>query len=161
MDALGFETHDHAHCIADTVALVEKRCLDSGLQLTAVRKRTLEIMLEEHRALGAYDVLARLSEEGFGSQPPVAYRALDFLSKNGFVHKIERLNAFVACAYPHADHSPAFLICRACHLVAEAETEPARGMLAKIAASSDFVIERAVLEAEGLCPTCRKQETPT
>ena len=63
------------------------------------------MLLQEHRALGAYAILDRLRDAGFGSQPPVAYRALDFLVENGFVHKIERLNAFVACSHPGASHS--------------------------------------------------------
>lgn len=155
MDPLGFHEHDHRACIRDAVSVADQSCREAGLQLTPVRKRTLEILLEEHRALGAYDVLARLAEEGFGAQPPVAYRALDFLTKNGFAHKIERLNAFIACAHPQADHTPAFLICRECHHVAEAEADPSEGLLAHVAMVSGFAIERAVIEAEGLCPNCR------
>jgi Fur family zinc uptake transcriptional regulator len=56
--------------------------------------------------MGAYEVLDGLREAGFGSQPPVAYRALDFLVANGFAHKIERLNAFIACAHPGAPIRP-------------------------------------------------------
>lgn len=75
--------------------------------------------------------------------------------KNGFAHKIERLNAFVACAHPGENHAPAFLICRNCDTVAEAELDPREGRLGKSAAALGFVIERAVVEAEGLCPNCR------
>ncbi len=45
----------------------------------------------------AYELLDRLRAAGLGGQPPVAYRALDFLVGNGFAHRIERLGAFVAC----------------------------------------------------------------
>ena len=89
--------HDHAGCIARAMAHVDAHCAADGLQLTPVRRRVLEILLEQHRALGAYEILDRLRAEGLGSQPPVAYRALDFLMKAGFVHRIETLNAFVAC----------------------------------------------------------------
>jgi Fur family zinc uptake transcriptional regulator len=82
--------------------------------LTPVRRRVLEILLAQHRALGAYDILDTLREEGLGSQPPVADRALDFLIKNGFAHKIERLNAFIACTHLGQSHTPAFLICWNC-----------------------------------------------
>jgi Fur family zinc uptake transcriptional regulator len=74
----------------------------------------LEILLAQHRALGAYDILDTLREEGLGSQPPFADRALDFLIKNGFAHKIERLNAFIACTHLGQSYMPAFLICRNC-----------------------------------------------
>jgi Fur family zinc uptake transcriptional regulator len=113
-----------------------------------------EILLAEHRAMGAYEILDVLRGEGLGSQPPVAYRALDFLTTHGFVHKVERLNAFVACTHPGAEHSPAFLICRSCNKVAEAEAPATDGQLGKAAAAVGFQIEQAVVEVEGLCPDC-------
>ena len=82
------------------LAAAETRCAKESLRLTPVRRKVLELLLQEHRALGAYAILDLLREAGFGSQPPVAYRALDFLAEHGFVHKIERLNAFVACVHP-------------------------------------------------------------
>ncbi len=152
---IGFEHHDHRACIATSVAEAERRCGAEGLRLTDVRRRVLEILLARHRAMGAYDILEVLSAEGLGSQPPVAYRALDFLVANGFAHKIERLNAFVACGHPSGECAPAFLICRVCEKVAEAQATPEDGALGASAAAAGFVIERAVVEAVGLCPDCQ------
>jgi len=156
MDPIGFDEHDHAACRHGNIAQVEDRCRAAGLQLTPVRRRVLEMLLEEHRALGAYEILDRLRAEGLGSQPPVAYRALDFLVKNGFAHKIEHLNAFIACTHPGTDHSAAFLICRVCASVAEALAEPAKGNLGRAAEEAGFLIERTVTEARGICPNCQK-----
>lgn len=128
-------------------------CAARGVQFTPVRRRVLEILLESHTAMGAYEVLDRLAAEGLGSKPPVAYRALAFLTDQGFAHRIERLNAFVACAHPGAAHDPAFMICRGCGAVAEAEGEPPLGASAKAAG---FVIEQTIVEAEGLCPGCQE-----
>ena len=114
----------------------------------------MEILLEEHRAIGAYAILEKLRLDGFSSQPPVAYRALDFLVEHGFSHKIERLNAFVACSHPGASHTPAFMICRQCDAVAETESEASDSELSKIAKSSGFKIEQTVIEAEGVCHIC-------
>ncbi len=98
--------------------------------------------------MGAYDVLARLDAEGFGSKPPVAYRALGFLMDHGLAHRIERLNAFVACPHPdNGGHAPAFLICRNCETVAEVP-----GALATL--PEGFRVERTTVEVEGLCATC-------
>ena len=154
MDTIGFETHDHRNCIKDGLEAVATYCEVNKLQFTPVRRRALEILLQEHRAMGAYEVLDKLRVDGLGSQPPVAYRALDFLVSHGFAHKIERLNAFIACTHPGQDHTPAFLICRKCDAVAEAHAEPSRGMLGRAASDTGFRIEQAVVEALGLCPNC-------
>ena len=153
-EPVGFDDHDHHRCVDTGIAAAEAHCAAEGLRFTPVRRAALEILLGEHRAMGAYELLDRLHEAGFGSQPPVAYRALDFLVANGFVHKIERLNAFIACAHPGASHSPAFLICRLCDAVAEAQSAPARGSLGEAARATGFRIERTVVEALGVCPAC-------
>jgi Fur family transcriptional regulator, zinc uptake regulator len=152
---LAFAAHDHAHCAHDALERAEALTAATGARLTLVRRRVLEILLEEHKALGAYDVLARLATEGFGNQPPVAYRALEFLVDQGLAHRIQRLNAFTACAHMGEDHAPAFLICRSCHMVAESEATTARAALDSEAARAGFQVERTTIEALGLCPACR------
>ncbi|KIC52058.1 transcriptional repressor [Tateyamaria sp. ANG-S1] len=151
---LGFAKHDHTQCVSTAVAAAEARCARDGLRLTPVRKKVLELLLQEHRALGAYALLDLLKDAGFGSQPPVAYRALDFLTEHGFAHKIERLNAFVACSHPDEHHSPAFMVCRLCDAVAEAHAIPAKSMINDAAKAVGFKVERTVVEAEGICPDC-------
>ncbi|MGB7243221.1 MAG: transcriptional repressor [Sulfitobacter sp.] len=155
--AIGFHAHDHANCVSTTLSRAQSHCATHGLNLTPVRLRALEILLREHRAMGAYDLLEQLSLSGLGSQPPVAYRALDFLVKAGFVHKIEALNAYIACAHLGTDHDPAFLICRTCKSVAEADTGNRQGRLDDAARAAGFTIERTVIEAEGLCPACQAE----
>ncbi|MFM2365765.1 MAG: hypothetical protein RIR95_372 [Pseudomonadota bacterium] len=155
---LAFAPHDHAHCASDALARAEALTASRGLRLTPVRKRTLEILLEAHRALGAYDVLTRLAADGFGSQPPVAYRALEFLQEQGFAHRIRRLNAFCACMHPGENHSPAFLICRVCQTVAEAPASALSVALQGAAQSMGFTVERSTIEALGLCPSCQGAE---
>ena len=154
---IGFEEHDHKVCVSQALSAAEARCAAEGLRLTPVRRKVLELLLREHRALGAYAILDLLREAGFGSQPPVAYRALDFLAENGFVHKIERLNAFVACTHPEERHSPAFMICRLCDAVAEAQSSSAKGGLGAAAQAAGFHIEKTVVEAEGVCPACAEK----
>lgn len=58
MTAIGFPTHDHSNCIADALKAAEILCADRKLQFTPVRRRVLEILLQGHRALGAYGILA-------------------------------------------------------------------------------------------------------
>jgi Fur family zinc uptake transcriptional regulator len=152
---LAFASHDHDHCATDGLARAEALISARGLRLTPVRRRTLEILLESHRALGAYDVLARLAEGGFGNQPPVAYRALEFLEEQGLAHRIRRLNAFVGCTHMGEDHAAAFLICRSCSAISEAASAPAIAALAAAAKTRGFVIEASTIEVLGLCPNCQ------
>lgn len=151
-----FHPHDHQNCMASTMAQAEALVRARGLRLTPVRRRTLEILLERHGAMGAYEVLERLAADGFGHQPPVAYRALEFLVENGLAHRIRRINAFAACAHPGEDHHAAFLICTACQAVAEIPADALRRLLDAAGLEAGFVVERASLEASGLCPACRE-----
>ncbi|MCY4180129.1 MAG: transcriptional repressor [Litoreibacter sp.] len=156
---LGFQDHDHTYCVQTAIATAEAYCAEHALRFTPVRRKVLEFLLREHKALGAYAILDMLREAGFGSQPPVAYRALEFLTAHGFAHKIERLNAFVACNHPGENHSPAFMICRLCDGVSESHAFPAKGALGEAARAVGFQIEKTVVEAEGICPDCAEQAT--
>ena len=108
--------------------------------------------------MGAYEILDRLSADGFGSQPPVAYRALDFLVENGFAHRIRRLNAFTACVHPGTAHYPAFFICEECSAVAEAPAAEVRNAMASAADALGFRIARTSIEAVGRCPGCEASQ---
>jgi Fur family zinc uptake transcriptional regulator len=153
MGTTGFLGHDHSACIAQALATVEARCAAQALRFTDIRRQVLELLLTEHKALGAYDLLERLAEAGHRRQPPAVYRALAFLTEHGFAHKVERLNAYVACAHPGAVHAPMFLICKGCRKVAEA-LAPEEGVLGGAARAAGFAVENAAIEAEGTCPAC-------
>jgi len=150
-----FRDHDHAKCASVSLRLAEDHCAARGLRFTEIRRRVLGILLESHRALGAYDVLERLKEEGRAAQPPVAYRALEFLVEQGFVHKIEGLNAFMACAMSGDEHDALLMICRECKRVAESDLSSHLAGIEHLADSLGFLVERSVVEVEGLCPDCR------
>ena len=64
------------------MAAAHNLCTARAVRLTPVREKVLELLLKSHAPLGAYDILAELAVSGFRAQPPVAYRALDFLVEN-------------------------------------------------------------------------------
>ena len=132
----------------------EHYCQENGLNFTPVRRKVLEILLQKNTAIGAYEILDLLREAGFKNQPPVAYRALEFLVQNGFAHKIEQLNSFIGCMHPGKDHSPAFMICRNCDSVSEEEALTRNFSVSQIASKAGFTVEKAVIEARGLCHSC-------
>lgn len=154
LGSIAFEQHDHTTCSEITLKSAEEYCRRNNLKLTETRRKVLELLLVAHRALGAYPLLDLLKESGFRSQPTVAYRALDFLVKHGFAHKIKSLNAFIACTHPDRNHSPAFMICRQCETVAETNPEIPGFNVSVDERSLGFKVEQTVIELQGLCHTC-------
>lgn len=140
--------------MSKNIKVAEQYCKENDLKFTPVRRKVLELLLQKNTAIGAYEILDLLREAGFKNQPPVAYRALDFLVKNGFAHKIEQLNSFIGCVHPGKDHSPAFMICRNCDFVAEEEAISPNSSVSKIGSKSGFKVEKAIIEAQGLCHSC-------
>jgi len=151
---MAFIKHNHDECISSGISKLENHCKNFNLQLTPIRKYVYEILLKNHKAVGAYQILDILSKSDFSSKPPVAYRALDFLIKEGFVHKIESLNAFVACSHAGEKHSPTFLICKNCWEIVEARAASATKDVINTAKKVNFKIEKSILESTGLCPNC-------
>jgi Fur family transcriptional regulator, zinc uptake regulator len=150
-----FVKHNHRQCRTSGLREAQDFCTIRGLRLTPVRARVLEILLESHSALGAYDILDRLKADGLGGQPPVVYRALDFLVEHGFVHRLERLNAFAACAHPATEHEAMFLICSDCNQVAETSLAPIAADIDRAALALGFGVESRVVEVVGRCPACQ------
>ena len=102
---LASRPHDHSHCVTHALGEAESLCTKSGVRLTDLRRRVLELVWQSHKPLGAYDILAVLSEQdGRRAAPPTVYRALDFLLENGLVHRIASLNAFIGCNHPGHAH---------------------------------------------------------
>ncbi|MCK5914330.1 MAG: transcriptional repressor, partial [Desulfuromusa sp.] len=88
------EDHDHLSCIAAAMANAEQLCQHRGKRFTAIRRRVFELVWQQHKPIGAYEVLEKLQQDGRAA-PPTVYRALDFLLELGLVHRIASLNAFV------------------------------------------------------------------
>ena len=161
MQPCGFESHDHTLCVHNAVKAAQSYCATHKLRLTPLRQQVLKLLLSEHRAFGAYEILELLRATQQIYQPPAIYRILDFWVQHGFVHKIERLNAFIGCTHPKTKHTPVFLICRQCNLVQEKANELRQNILGDAAQSIDFTIERTTIEAMGLCAGCKDAEHTT
>jgi len=147
--------HDHRACVHRAIADAEQACRKRGLRLTPLRQRVLELVWSGHAAVKAYDLLRRLQHEREGAAPPTVYRALDFLSDAGLIHRIESLNAFVGCSDPLHPHRGQFLICRLCRTVTELEAHDTLGSLSHAAKRVRFQVERQTIEAYGLCASCQ------
>ena len=150
--------HDHTTCIDAALATASAICKEHGLRLTPLRRRVLELVWQQHVPVGAYDLLDALRGDGRRADPPTIYRALDFLLGNGFIHRIESLNAYVVCGEPGKNHNSQFLICKTCNRVAELE-DPAISMLIREKAHDlGFHTYQQTIEVAGLCDDCGEKE---
>ena len=113
------------------------------------------------RPLSAYELLDRLRPTGVAA-PLTVYRALDRLIKAGKVHRIESLNAFVACRTgEHHEHDDVratmvgFAICDGCGSVEEFVDLDLRHGIGQGLAARHFLVRSSAIEVHGLCGTCR------
>jgi len=137
------------------LAQADARCAGAEERLTGPRRRVLELLLAAGQPVKAYDLIAAYGEGG--AKPPTVYRALEFLERLGFAHRLESLNAYVACRRSGEVHAAAFLICECCGATEEIEPEVATGVEAA-AEAHGYRLRRLMLEARGLCPACRAGE---
>ncbi len=114
-------------------------------------KDILAVLASACRPLSAYDILAEV-RSGAIKAPNQVYRALDKLGRAGLVHRIEALNAFVACNHSH-HAKPAFVICRDCGKVKEFEDERLTA-IARSVTRTGFEVETVSLEIYGHCDKC-------
>ena len=148
-------THDHSYCVAQALDDAEALCEQQGKRLTPLRKRVLELVWLDHKPVNAYDILRVLAQEGWGSSPPVAYRALAFLTNLGVVHRLERLNAFVGCVNAKNPHLAEFFICTDCGEVTETVNADVANGLRRAANDIGFSVSHSVVEIEGRCRNCQ------
>ncbi|MCB8873567.1 Fur family transcriptional regulator [Acidisoma silvae] len=146
----------------------EAFCVSRHQRLTEQRRQVLGLILDSPRPSGAYDLLDRMRVDGKPTAPPTVYRALEFLTAQGLVHKIERLSAFVGCAHMLQSASPCghshghaqgieaiqFLICTHCRRVFEITDDRIRTAIDAAAQAQGFRPAGATVEIEGTCAEC-------
>ena len=107
--------------------------------------------------LTAYQVLDAVRGHGI-TAPPTVYRALNRLVEEGLAHRVESINAYVACAHSHhADKAVIFAICDKCGMVEEIDDPEAIARLKETAETEAFHVRRVTVEARGLCEQCQHQ----
>ena len=149
--------HDHDRCTADALKHAERLCAERAQRLTPIRRKVLEVLLESHKPLGAYEIIDRAAAAGARPAPITVYRALDFLREHGLVHRIESRNAFVACVNNHASGDlVVFLICERCGDVGEAAPAAVAESLRSAARAAGFTPKAPVIEISGICANCRQ-----
>lgn len=133
----------------------QRVCQTKGARFTKVREQVFLLLANKKGAVGAYDLLDELKQLDAAAKPATIYRALDFLSKQGFVHKIESINAFVMCHhFGECNHPVQLLICDQCGHVEEIQSNNFDLALRAMADANGFSITHQIVEAHGSCKAC-------
>ncbi len=147
----------HQHCVAEALQQAEKICREKHLRLTPIRRRVLELIWENHRPVGAYQLLDMLQRHG-STAPPTVYRALDFLQQHGLVHRVSSMNAYIGCSHAGKPHVGQFLICTECHSLAELDDSQVNESIRTSARLAGFEVHQQIVEVSGLCPQCWQEQ---
>ena len=151
--------HDHAGCVMAALDAAEARCARAGQRLTPLRRRVLELVWRGHDPVGAYDILELMRDERGRIAPPTVYRALDFLCRQGLVHRLESLQAFIGCGHPGghdgARQAAHFLICQDCGTAVEVRDWQLDGAIDSLVGRMGFTIAAETIELSGVCAACQ------
>ena len=125
-------------------------------ELTKNQSLVMGALMSSDGPLSAYTILDRLRDHGFRA-PLQVYRALDKLVEFGLVHRLESLNAFVACRHPGCDghETIAFMICQKCGQVNEITDRTLAVRLKQLAGEAHFALKKSTIELRGICSVCQ------
>ena len=151
-----FPATDHAHsaCVDTAHQRFDAVAAASGKRPGIHVKPVFDVLLSQHRAFTAYEVIDQLADKGKRLQATQVYRALEELIEMELIHRIETKNAYMACHNGEGCHRPQLFICTSCDRVAEINSDPIQETITKTAQSSGFVVESQKVELLGLCPDC-------
>lgn len=128
----------------------------SGIELTKNQKLVYHALETGKGPLSAYTILDNLHGKGLRA-PLQVYRALDKLVEMGLVHRLESLNAFIACNHPECEthETTAFMICEKCDCVSELADDGLKSHLKELSSLQKFTLKKTILELRGVCGNCK------
>jgi Fur family zinc uptake transcriptional regulator len=129
--------------------------LNTKNALTKNQQLVLNVLNKADMPLSAYSILDGLREFGFKA-PLQVYRALDRLIELGKVHRIESMNAFIACEHSLCKVSDmtAFTICDKCEKVSEVKDKELSDYMHLRAEKFGLQAPKTNIEFHGLCSHC-------
>ena len=125
-------------------------------KLSDTQKRVHRILTAARNPLSAYDVLDKMRSKG-AVTPPTVYRSFDKLIEKGLAHRLESLNAYVACQHliPITTKwrpSPSATRAGACTEFTDSQIGE---RLTIWSDSNAFVPKKVTVEVRGLCDSCQ------
>lgn len=141
--------------VESLVLRAQRICDQNGARFTSIREKVFRLLAGTHSGVGAYELLEQLKQTEPAAKPATIYRALEFLTEQGFIHKIESNNAFMLCHHFDHHHPAQLLICQQCGHVEELHSNTLFKEFSSLADAKGFTIQQQTIEARGLCKNCQ------
>lgn len=131
----------------------------SPTKLAPNHAKVYDALQHAGRPVTAYEIIDAVRSAGI-SAPPTVYRALNRLIELGLAHRLESLNAFVACAHEDEHQgeshlgSVVFLICNKCGETKEVVDHSLEQCLRQASSNNSFHPAQATIELRGQCDAC-------
>lgn len=128
------------------------RLKEKGERFTTPRRNVMGALLEHGKVAKAYDIIEMIEQD---VKPMTVYRALDFLSAQGLVHRIESMNAYAVCVEDHCEHKDSqYLICDTCEKIEELHNHKIDHLIADAVEQHGFTVHTKSIEIHGMCKDC-------
>ena len=116
---------------------------------------TLNIIKKSSKNLSAYQILDRFQKIK-KVQPTTVYRSLDFLIKQGIIHKSISNKTFMLCSHSHKhshQHNTLLAICKKCGVTEELKSDLFTNVLKK-SSLKKYNFANYELEVSTICRSC-------
>ena len=131
--------------------------MTKSAELSNKQQLFMDLREKKPNPMSAYMILDQLRDSGFRA-PLQIYRALEKLIDMGRVHRLESLNAFIACSHMSCEKggATAFVICDRCENVQEVCDESVSLFLAGLTQKAKFRASKSSIELHGVCDACEE-----
>ena len=127
-------------------------------ELNKKQSLVMNLLSKSKGPLSAYQILYDLKDHGLRG-PTQVYRVLDKLMELGLVHRLESMNAFVACQQEKCHEKNKeinlFTICKICGSVQELLSNGLKNIVKSLSKDNNFLLKSSVLELNGVCSKCK------
>ncbi|MFN3233879.1 MAG: Fur family transcriptional regulator [Gammaproteobacteria bacterium] len=129
-------------------------CEMKKYRFTIPRERVLTALAKRNKPMGAYQIIETLSTDKEKINPPTVYRAIEFWIKHGFIHRIESMNAYIACCGFHKHENFCMFICNNCNMVTELTMDKFPSGITEQILNKGMTIMSSFTEIYGKCCQC-------